>query len=46
MDGCRSSLCAVGGRDRDGIPDLVFIKTNNTPTGYGEVHIASGKSVE
>jgi hypothetical protein len=30
--------------DRDGIPDLVFIKTNNTPNGHVEVHIASGKS--
>ncbi len=28
--------------DRDGIPDLVFIKTNNTPNGHVEVHIASG----
>ncbi len=30
--------------DRDGIPDLVFIKTSNTGTGTVEVHIASGKS--
>ncbi|KAG0076118.1 hypothetical protein BGZ90_009116 [Linnemannia elongata] len=30
--------------DRDGIPDLVFIKSNNTPNGYVEVHIASGSS--
>ena len=30
--------------DRDGIPDLVFIKTANTPTGHVEVHIASGAS--
>jgi hypothetical protein len=28
--------------DRDGIPDLVFIKTNNTPNGHVEVHIARG----
>lgn len=28
--------------DRDGIPDLVFIKTSNTGTGTVEVHIASG----
>ncbi len=27
--------------DRDGIPDLVFIKTSNTGTGTVEVHIAS-----
>jgi DNA-binding beta-propeller fold protein YncE len=31
--------------DRDGIPDLVFIKTSNTGTGKVEVHIASGKSI-
>jgi len=31
--------------DKDGIPDLVFIKTSNTGTGLVEVHIASGKSV-
>jgi hypothetical protein len=30
--------------DRDGIPDLVFIKTSNTGTGKVEVHIASGAS--
>ena len=30
--------------DRDGIPDLVFIKTSNTGTGTVEVHIASGAS--
>ncbi|HEY3628993.1 MAG TPA: DUF6519 domain-containing protein [Terracidiphilus sp.] len=30
--------------DKDGIPDLVFIKTSNTGTGTVEVHIASGKS--
>jgi len=30
--------------DRDSIPDLVFIKTANTPSGRVEVHIASGKS--
>jgi hypothetical protein len=30
--------------DRDGIPDLVFIKTNNTPNGHVEVHVASGAS--
>ena len=30
--------------DHDGVPDLVFIKTNNTPNGHVEVHIASGKS--
>ena len=30
--------------DRDGVPDLVFIKTSNTGTGKVEVHIASGKS--
>ena len=30
--------------DRDGIPDLVFIKTNNTANGHVEVHIASGAS--
>ncbi len=30
--------------DRDGIPDLVFIKTSNTPNGHVEVHIASGAS--
>ncbi len=28
--------------DRDGIPDLIFIKTNSTPNGHVEVHIASG----
>ena len=28
--------------DRDGIPDLVFIKTGKTPSGNVEVHIASG----
>jgi hypothetical protein len=31
--------------DRDGIPDLVFIKTSNTGTGRIEVHIASGAAV-
>lgn len=31
--------------DRDGIPDLVFIKTANSGSGDVEVHIASGKSV-
>ncbi|KAK3834443.1 MAG: putative FG-GAP repeat protein [Linnemannia elongata] len=30
--------------DGDGTPDLVFIKTSNTPNGYVEVHIASGSS--
>jgi hypothetical protein len=30
--------------DRDGIPDLVFIKTANTGRGTVEVHIASGAS--
>lgn len=30
--------------DRDGIPDLVFIKTSNTPSGKVELHIASGSS--
>jgi hypothetical protein len=30
--------------DRDGIPDLVFIKTSNTGTGMVEIHIASGAS--
>jgi microsomal dipeptidase-like Zn-dependent dipeptidase len=30
--------------DRDGSPDLVFIKTSNTGTGKIEVHIASGAS--
>jgi microsomal dipeptidase-like Zn-dependent dipeptidase len=30
--------------DRDGIPDLVFIKTSNTDTGKIEMHIASGAS--
>jgi hypothetical protein len=30
--------------DRDGIPDLVFIKTSNTGTGTVEVHVASGAS--
>jgi hypothetical protein len=30
--------------DRDGIPDLIFIKTSNTPNGHVEVHVASGKS--
>jgi hypothetical protein len=30
--------------DRDGIPDLVFIKTSNTPSDLVEVHIASGVS--
>ncbi|KAG0351710.1 hypothetical protein BG005_008792 [Podila minutissima] len=28
--------------DRDGIPDLVYIKTNNTPNGHVEVHVAAG----
>ena len=28
--------------DRDGTPDLVFIKTGKTPSGNVEVHIASG----
>jgi hypothetical protein len=31
--------------DQDGVPDLVFIKTSNTSTGYVEVHVATGKSV-
>ena len=26
------------------LPDLAFIKTSNTPSGYVEVHIASGAS--
>jgi hypothetical protein len=30
--------------DGDGIPDLVFIKTSNTPSGKVEVHVASGSS--
>jgi Calcineurin-like phosphoesterase/FG-GAP-like repeat len=30
--------------DRDGIPDLIFIKTSNTPNGHVEVHVASGNS--
>jgi hypothetical protein len=30
--------------DRDGVPDLVFIKTSNTPSGYVEVHVASAAS--
>jgi hypothetical protein len=30
--------------DRDGIPDLVFIKTSGTQSGQVEVHIASGAS--
>src|SRR5690242_18971718 len=30
--------------DHDGIPDLVFVKTANTPSGFVEVHVASGKS--
>jgi hypothetical protein len=30
--------------DRDGIPDLVYIKTKNTGTGTVEVHVASGAS--
>ena len=30
--------------DHDGVPDLVFIKTSNTPNGHVEVHVASGKS--
>jgi hypothetical protein len=30
--------------DRDGKPDLVYVKTKNTGTGRTEVHIASGKS--
>lgn len=30
--------------DRDGIPELVFIKTSNTPNGHVKVHIASGSS--
>jgi hypothetical protein len=29
--------------DRDGIPDLIFIKTNNTPNGHVEVNVAGGK---
>jgi hypothetical protein len=28
--------------NRDGIPDLVFIKTSNTPNGHVEVHVAKG----
>ena len=28
--------------DRDGIPDLIFIKTSNTPNGHVEVHVAAG----
>jgi hypothetical protein len=28
--------------DRDGVQDLIFIKTNNTPNGHVEVHVASG----
>ncbi len=28
--------------DRDGIPDLIFIKTSNTPSGHVEVHVAAG----
>ena len=31
--------------DRDGIADLIFIKTSNTPNGV-EVHVASGKYAE
>jgi hypothetical protein len=30
--------------DGDGIPDLVFIKTRNTPSNHVEVHVASGAS--
>ena len=30
--------------DRDGIPDLIFVKTSNTGTGKVEVHVASGAS--
>lgn len=30
--------------DGDGIPDLIYIKTSNTPSGNVEVHIASGAS--
>ena len=30
--------------DGDGIPDLVFVKTANTPSGRVELHIASGAS--
>jgi hypothetical protein len=30
--------------DRDGVPDLVFIKTANTPSGNVEVHVASAAS--
>jgi hypothetical protein len=30
--------------DRDGIPDLIFIKTSNTPNGHVEVHVATGKN--
>ena len=30
--------------DHDGIPDLVFIKTANTPSNRVEVHVASGAS--
>lgn len=30
--------------DKDGRPDLVFIKTANTPSGHVEVHIVSGAS--
>jgi FG-GAP-like repeat len=30
--------------DGDGTPDLVFIKTRNTPNGHVEVHVASGQS--
>jgi len=30
--------------DHDGLPDLVYIKTANTPNGCVEIHIASGSS--
>jgi peptidase A4-like protein/VCBS repeat protein len=30
--------------DKDGIPDLIFIKTTSTPSGMVEIHIASGAS--
>jgi hypothetical protein len=29
--------------DKDGIPDLIFTKTSNTPNNHVEVHVASGK---
>lgn len=43
--GCESDgVWLLADYDRDGIPDLVFIKTVNTPSGQVEVHIASGAS--